>query len=276
MGKILSTFDEPYRKELPEGAVVKSLDISEMDLIKQYLELFLYPSITYTEKKTLWVGYSLRFMLKMLFSRTGVEQTKDIINIIKSFFEQKPDNSVTQQFLLGVVKIMPFNICDLDIINLLFDFIHHHSHSDSIEIRMSAYEALLNIMGKLPKEVISRVNVNEIMVAEDSEDLIAAECYARTKIAEVLEVDQYILNTYKNMCTTVYENTSNLYLTNLKTATPSVVKRLQIELLTQSALSGQTDDLFYTAMHFCNLLKVSAYESVRTNAGKHLSKYPML
>ncbi len=49
-----------------------------------------------------------------------------------------------------------------------------------------------------------------------------------------------------------------------------MLKRLQIELLTQSALSGQTDDLFYTAMHFCNLLKVSAYESVRNHAGKAL------
>lgn len=270
MGKILATFDEPYRKELPEGAVVKSMDVSEMDLIKQYLEMFLYPDTTYTEKKTLWIGYSLRFMLKALFSRTHPDQTRDIIHILKGFFMQKSDDSLTQQFLLGIVKIMPFNICELSVVNLLFDFIHDHSHSENIEIRMSAYEALLNILSKLPDEVVSRINVKELLSLEEYEELGSAEAYARTKVAEVLQVSDKKIKAYRRFWSGMYQDSSELYLSNLKTATPSVVKRLQIELLTRNALNGHNDDIFYTAMHFCNLLKVSAYESVRNHAGKAL------
>lgn len=62
---------------------------------------------------------------------------------------------------------------------------------------------------------------------------------------------------------------SSLYLSNLKSATPSIVKRRQISQLEELVRAGQAD-AFYTAMHFSNVLKVSAYFEVRESAGKAL------
>lgn len=62
---------------------------------------------------------------------------------------------------------------------------------------------------------------------------------------------------------------STLYLSNLKSATPSIVKRQQIQQLENLVHSGQAD-AFYTAMHFSNVLKVSAYFEVRESAGEAL------
>ncbi|MFZ5351176.1 MAG: cytidyltransferase, partial [Bacillota bacterium] len=65
---------------------------------------------------------------------------------------------------------------------------------------------------------------------------------------------------------------SEMFLQNLKTNTHWVVKRLQIEILLNNALNNHITEGFHTAMHFCNLLKVSGTEAVRNSAGAALLK----
>jgi len=72
------------------------------------------------------------------------------------------------------------------------------------------------------------------------------------------------------------EDPSLLYLSNLKTATPAIVKRLQIDMLIE-LIWQQRVDAFYVAMHFSNLLKVSAYQDVREKAGLALVEiFPLI
>src|SRR5690606_3406626 len=63
---------------------------------------------------------------------------------------------------------------------------------------------------------------------------------------------------------------SDIFLSNLKTATDRVSKRIQVELLLEHALDKGGGNAFYTAMHFCNLIKVSPVEDVRIAAGEAL------
>jgi nicotinic acid mononucleotide adenylyltransferase len=60
---------------------------------------------------------------------------------------------------------------------------------------------------------------------------------------------------------------SDVFLSNLKSATHDIVKKFQIHMLLDYATQIKKSEAFYTAMHFSNLLKVSAFESVRNTAG---------
>ena len=62
---------------------------------------------------------------------------------------------------------------------------------------------------------------------------------------------------------------SLLYLSNLKTAVPWVVKNAQIDLLQADALQ-HTGNTFHTATHLSNLLSVSEHLPVREHAGRAL------
>lgn len=65
---------------------------------------------------------------------------------------------------------------------------------------------------------------------------------------------------------------SLLYLSNLKTAVPWVVKNAQIDLLQADALQ-HTGNTFHTATHLSNLLSVSEHLPVREHARARASDH---
>ena len=65
------------------------------------------------------------------------------------------------------------------------------------------------------------------------------------------------------------ETISEIFLDNLKTATPWIIKRVNILLLTEHARMGGTQ-MLHIAAHFSNLIKVSDRVTVRHSAGAAL------
>ena len=90
--------------------------------------------------------------------------------------------------------------------------------------------------------------------------------YICSKLDLIEHLDRYI-----EYCTLDKENIGDIFLSNLKSATNWIVKKNQIDLLVEYVLDNSSESL-QTAMHFCNILKVSEVESVRTRAGIALLK----
>lgn len=65
------------------------------------------------------------------------------------------------------------------------------------------------------------------------------------------------------------ETISEIFLDNLKTATPWVIRRMNILLLTEHAKAGG-GQVLHIAAHFSNLIKVSDRVTVRHSAGRAL------
>jgi nicotinic acid mononucleotide adenylyltransferase len=98
--------------------------------------------------------------------------------------------------------------------------------------------------------------------------VIASENFLKYKIACLLEMEPMILERLYDYCRKDVPKLSEISLSNLKTATEWVIKRLQVDLLLDYSLKNPRSNGFYSAMHFCNLLKVSASENVRNRAGE--------
>ena len=60
-----------------------------------------------------------------------------------------------------------------------------------------------------------------------------------------------------------------IFLSNLKSSTSNIVKKIQIGLLKEHTLDIKQNEV-YTALHFCNILKVSGMENIRNIAGRAL------
>ena len=79
-----------------------------------------------------------------------------------------------------------------------------------------------------------------------------------------------ILNKFREYCRKDLHKLPEISLSNLKTATEWIIKRIQVDLLLDNALKNPKSSGLYSAMHFCNLMKVSASENVRNRAGEAL------
>ena len=62
-------------------------------------------------------------------------------------------------------------------------------------------------------------------------------------------------------------------MSNLKTATDRV-SRIQVELLLEHALDKRRRQRLYTAMHFCNLIKVSRWRTFVSPPGRPVRLVP--
>ena len=95
---------------------------------------------------------------------------------------------------------------------------------------------------------------------------IPAENLLLFKINTALNLTKNI-GIFKRYCELSQKTVTDIFLSNLKTATDWIRKRNQIELLLNYSLENSQSNGLHTAIHFCNLLKVSAIESVRNLAG---------
>ena len=63
---------------------------------------------------------------------------------------------------------------------------------------------------------------------------------------------------------------SDIFLENLKSATPWILKSVNIKLLADQVDHGKRDHLLHICAHFSNLIKVSEQVGVRHDAGRAL------
>jgi len=99
--------------------------------------------------------------------------------------------------------------------------------------------------------------------------VLPAENYLNMKIVKLLGLDESIMIKYIEFYRRDIEKIQYIFLSNLKTSTSGIIKKIQIELLLEYTLKSKQEEI-YTALHFCNILKVSGIEDIRNLAGKAL------
>lgn len=273
IGSLIAMFDEEYRKEVPENVHLEPPEITSYALLDEYMSYFITPDHKIISKHRAWIGYSLGIMISSLFSKCPNSQVSSFRKVVLTYYEKNYNhNEPIELYLLETANYIPVTNCDDELTHLL-DFIASLTCDDNHALRLSAYEVICNI---LPNLNIECSFLKQLKYNLFSNPLIPSvlpiENYLKLKIAKQLHFDNEVLTQYESYCSKDWTKISDIFLNNLKTATDWIVKKNQIELLLEYAIINQKTDGFYTAMHFCNLLKVSAVESVRNRAGEALVK----
>lgn len=270
IGLLIATFDEDYRKEIPEDAIMPLSEISSSDLLNKYMTLFLSPDHKIIDRHKEWIGYSTCHMVSSLFSHSREKQKNSYKTIIFNYFTPSSLDSDTTLFLLEIAKKIPINDNDDLNINLL-NFIVCNINNENQTIRLSALELSLNIIKH--SEIYTFKNLmKEMLTNQTIRSKLPSENYLKYKLAQILDLEEEILNKFSSFYHKDLKKSSDIFLSNLKTATEWIVKKIQIKLLVEHTLDNPEENGFYSAMHFCNLLKVSASETVRNKAGKALTQ----
>lgn len=271
IGSLIAIFDEDYRKEVPETAIPELPEITSTQLFKKYIESFLQPDHKIIPAHRTWIGYSLGIMLSSLFSSCRVEQIPEYTNILLGFYNPAGSDRETHLFLLEGAKHIP-EIQEEGSMKKLYDYLWSILEASEEILRLASLEAIYFHIRYTDDTHPFITNFKALFVKNGTVPLSPQENYLYLKISELVNVEDSDREPYIKYFEANKSMISDFYLSNLKSATHHIIKRIQIEMLFNKAYHNVNNTALYTAMHYCNLLKVSAIESVRNSAGEALVK----
>ena len=262
LGSLLGSFDEDYRKELPLEEVAPSSNVSGKNLLGDLIKYIIYPPHTVIDSHRFLLGYSLSTMVKRLYETLPSARRAEYTNVFRKYYEElnfrKQETSV---FLIESIKYIPFEIWEKESFLM-------KSIDGGLILKIASLEEITTSFSKKPfsQDFLSCLE-EKIATVNDSTNI--TELFLLMRLAGQIG----LMNSWIALEKQLKESTRELediFLNNLKTATHWIVKRTNIGLLLFYTLEENSVTPLNTALHLCNLLKVSAIESVRRTAGNAL------
>lgn len=272
IGTLIAIYDEDYRKELPHDVKLPSPEITGTGLFDEYLKLFLHPGHKIIAGHRAWIGYSTSIMVSSLFSHCKSRLRDNFKKVLLSYFEKGTyRNNDTLLYLLKTAACIPLSPDDQEM-NTLLSFVLKVLSKRNVSLRLSALETVISIASEIKDTSMFREALKNYFESGNFRRRLPAENYLILKAARELEMDRPIINKLESCCKQHEAYIADIFLSNLKTATDWVVKKINVEMLLDHTLKSPEKSGLHTAMHFCNLLKVSAVENVRSLAGESILK----
>ena len=271
IGALIATFDVVYRKEVPENVIIEPPGYASYELFDDYLDLFLFPSKQIIEAHQIWIGNSTKTMVSSLFTNCLEGQIKDFIKVLLRYYRNNlSENKEFVLNMLNMAKYIPLDKCEEEGMEILFTYIKRVFYKESNELGLSALETTCNLIPKIDKNLNIISSIREEFCKNTEYSQLAVENFLKLNLARLLELDDGIISELEEYCIKDKEKIPSMFLSNLKTATDWITKTYQVELIMKHTLENPETTGIHTAMHFCNLLKVSASENVRNKSGEAL------
>ncbi|MBR0575845.1 cytidyltransferase [Proteiniclasticum sp. BAD-10] len=262
LGRLLGTFDEDYRKELPLEETAPSSHRSGLELLDEILHHVLYPGHKVIDSHRFLLGYALGTMMRTLFQTLPPGRQSTYAQILLPHYEEvNLKKTETCVFLMEAVKYIP-------LAQETKEAFFRTLLTGGLILRLSALEQITQSM---PKTTLSAEMAEELTrrIEKAGSPTDLTEVFLLMKLSGQLELEEERKRLERNLEGRQSELEA-VFLNNLKSATHWIVKRNNIRLLAYYTLEGHQVSPINTALHLCNLLKVSAIESVRRTAGNSL------
>ncbi len=277
MGIIIVHYDREYTKEIPEDVKFNhAVEKAGLTLWDKYLGLFLEPGYKLTENQREWIGYSFRIFVGSVINSPGNKIKNEYLQIFLNHLKLNINEEIAQFNSLNSLLSIPLDLYDEEQLDFVLDFSMKFKKSPSYSIRLMAAQFLYKVADQVKITGQPLMDILDL-VSEFSPDEGLCLNYLKYKIAGCLNAPASLLNKYSNLLTGGWYKTSDIFLNNLKAATPWNVKTISIDYIMENLSKRNEVALLQTATHLANLVKVSAKESVRNKAGNSLVELgPML
>ena len=261
IGKMFANFNAGYRKEIPA-------DMADLDdrqartLWEAYMEKLICPDYRLTLQQKRRIQNSLKYVLLSGIEHSDDRVREEMLTIFYRWFDGSHELDEDARFaLLDAVFSMPAELCARSgRLDCLAEFAVDNMDHEDDRVRVAAVRAL-----KVLTSVVTRENA----------------CYERVRKA-VTEMDtgsitmvflQYRILTNLRLDTESQRGIlygSDVFLENLKSVTPWILKAINIKLLADQVDHGRREHILHICAHLSNLIKVSEHVGVRHDAGKAL------
>ena len=263
MGMILANSGPKYRKERPSAALdgepppaMMALLEETVSLWRQYILQCLHPDRKLSSKHAQRISNSLKTICGSLFAHCDEKEARPLA---EPLLEELRQAEGSDRFVLAdALYQVPCAFWPAETLPSMLDALENMLKDGDLSLRLAALRCLERLRTQRP-ETASRIrSVVENSSAPAGEGSLAFAGMQASVMGEPYpDLDG--------------EDTSALYLSDLKNAVPWMVKLVQIDLLIDHALR-HPDSAFLTGMHLSNLLSVSEHLPVREHAGDGLLK----
>jgi len=266
MGQILAKFLSGYKKELPAGVSPSPQEERPFELWAEYLEKLIHPDRRLTARQISMIRYQAKTAADALLGGCSDEDFPRFNELLFRHYQDPAAEDAEGAFtLLNTALNLPMERIGRRDLARLTDFAAWWLKSGEAPQQAAAMRLCL----RLPQVLEAGSPEREAIAAA----VTAADCrsntplfYLQSRLGRVLGLDvsghQELLDQG--------EAASGVFLDNLKTATPWVLKAVGVEYLLDRAKRSEDMTAFHIATHFSNLMKVSENVVVRRLAGAAL------
>ncbi|MEL7655171.1 MAG: hypothetical protein AAGU75_04595, partial [Bacillota bacterium] len=269
IGNIIVHFDEEYRKELPEGARREPGEITSLNLWEKYLELVIAPDHKVTDQHKRWLGYTLKLIVSSVLERCKKTDIRNYLDLFLEYYKDAERNDSTAFILLDSILTLPLSVCTDEDKAMLLRFTGKMIEKESLEVKIAGLR-FIKYLSEDPDGWDNMIlTVKEYLDKIDSNQEISI-AFLKYKIRTNLGLREENSISCETYLYNDPEAVSEIFLENLKAATPWVVKSVNIELLMDQIKRGTSGHILQVATHLSNLVKVSERVAVRHSAGHAL------
>ncbi len=253
LGEIIAGFHAGYAKERPADIRPDPRAITDVDQWRLYLDKILYPDHKLMPQHRRWIGYTLKFAVGSLLSHCPGREERFLAPVFAYYRRPEDLDDYTAFQLLDTAAALPDTAYTASRARQMTDFAAALSLRKDLTIRMAAV-LLLDRLARLYPENGRALEAVTAVPDGDSGTLRYLKQDVLSQGAPLLLPEDVV---------------SEIFLDNLKTATPWITKQGNLRLLTDFARSGKSPAL-HIATHLSNLIKVSDRVTVRHSAGNAL------
>ena len=253
LGEIIAGFHAGYAKERPADIRPDPKAITDVDQWRLYLDKILYPDHKLMPQHRRWIGYTLKFAVGSLLSHCPGREERFLAPVFAYYRRPEDLDDYTAFQLLDTAAALPDT-----------------AYTASRARQMTAFAAALSLRKDLTIRMAAVLLLDRLarLYPEDGRALEAVTAVSDGDSGTLRYLKQDVLSQGAPLLLPE-DVVSEIFLDNLKTATPWITKQGNLRLLTDFARSGKSPAL-HIATHLSNLIKVSDRVTVRHSAGNAL------
>lgn len=264
MGRILSKFLSGYKKELPRGAAPSPQEERPFELWAEYLEKLIHPDRRLTPRQISMIRYQAKTAADALLGGCTDGDFPRFSELLFRHYQDPAAETAEGAFaLLNTALNLPMERVARRDVTALADFASWWLESGEAPQKAAAMRLARRLLPVLEPEAPEREAIARAVEAADCSSSTPL-LYLQSRLGKLLGLDvsahQLLLDQG--------EAASGVFLDNLKTATPWVLKAVGVEYLLDQVRRGEP--ALHIATHFSNLMKVSENVVVRRLAGNAL------
>ncbi|MDD7020022.1 hypothetical protein [Hornefia butyriciproducens] len=238
LGQIVGTFNEEYKKELPEGESLPDKAVTNLTLFAEYLQKIIEPDYKLTDQHKKWIRNSLNSFSAAVLRFCKPSCLYNYMNILIDYYRRTDYDEEIIMILLKTIMELREEECSRQEITILDEFIRSAGESGTEKLAVAAVHADSALHGR----GVGREHVEHLK-----------------KVVGITEEQSFT------------ERMSNMFLDDLKAGTPWVVKVANIEMMIDYVIRPENKgEILHVATHLSNLIKVSETVTVRRTAGRGL------
>ncbi len=270
MGQLIVSYDTEYRKEIPEGWAAFYQDGSSLGLFRQYFQMGRVPDNKLTEQHRQWMMYRIEDLTESAIQSAKKGQKRAYLEVALDAYRDTDRDDFTAFTMVNAIQKLPFSLCTEEDFRVLFGFVEHFAGRDRRDLQVAVLQLVLFCLKQKEAGPLVRGFCQRLFRQIPDRPAPSIQ-FLRWRIGHLLELERremVLLEEFSFQKHLI----ANLFLENLKTATPWICKEIHIECLSYLMQAGRNNQPMHTATHLANLLTVNDCDDVRHCAGRALVK----